>query len=149
MFDPLGLVATYTVRARLLLKNIWRLGGQQWDDPLPNDLFRRFTKWHSGLPILEQLTINCCYFDFPVDEVELHVFGDSSLNVFCSVAFLHAQKNAYSKSQLAFLFGKTRIAPMKVLSIPKLEIQAALLATRLKVDIEKALTLSFFFKKFM
>ena len=36
MFDPIGLVAPYTVRARLLLKDIWRLNGQQWDDPLPN-----------------------------------------------------------------------------------------------------------------
>ena len=36
MFDPIGPVAPYTVRARLLLKDIWRLNGQQWDDLLPN-----------------------------------------------------------------------------------------------------------------
>ena len=49
VFDPIGLVAPYTVRARLLLKDIWRLSRQQWDDPLPNELCRRFTDWHSGL----------------------------------------------------------------------------------------------------
>ena len=84
-------------------------------------------------------------FDFSVDEVELHMFGDSSLDVFCSVAFLRAQNNACSKCQLAFVFRKARVAPMKMLSIPKLELQAALLASRLKdniEDIEKALTLS-------
>ena len=70
------------------------------------------------------------------------MFGDSSLDVFCSVAFLRAQKNADSKCQLAFVFGKARVAPMKMLSIPKSELQAALLASRLKDDIEKALTLS-------
>ena len=70
------------------------------------------------------------------------MFGDSSLDVFCCVAFLRAQKNTYSKCQLAFVFGKARVAPMKMLSIPKLELQAALLASRLKDDIEKALTLS-------
>ena len=70
------------------------------------------------------------------------MFGDSSLDVFCSVAFLRAQKNADSKCQLAFAFGKARVAPMKMLSFPKLELQAALLASRLKDDIEKALTLS-------
>ena len=43
VFDPIGLVAPYTVRARLLLKDIWRFSGQQWDDPLPNELCRRFT----------------------------------------------------------------------------------------------------------
>ena len=142
VFDPIGLVAPYTVRASLLLKDIWRLSGQQWDDPLPIELCRRFTEWHSGLPVLGQLKIPRCYFDFSVDEVELHMFGDSSLDVFCSVAFLRAQKNACSKCQLAFVFGKARVAPMKMLSIPKLELQAALLASRLKDDIEKALTLS-------
>ena len=142
VFDPIGLVAPYTVRARLLLKNIWRLSGQQWDDPLPNELCRRFTEWQSGLPVLGQFKIPRCYFDFPVDEVELNMFGDSSLDVFCSVVFLRAQKNADFKCQLAFVFGKARVAPMKMLSIPKSELQAALLASRLKDDIEKALTLS-------
>ena len=70
------------------------------------------------------------------------MFGDSSLDVFCSVAFLRAQKNAYFKCQQAFVFGKASVAPMKMLSIPKLELQAALLAIRLKDDIEKALALS-------
>ena len=69
------------------------------------------------LPILGELKIP--RFDFPVDEVELHKFGDSSLDVFCSVAFLRAQKNAYSRCQLAFVFGKARVAPLKMLSIPK------------------------------
>ena len=141
VFDPIGLVAPYTVRARLLLKDIWRLSSQQWDDPLPIELCRRFTEWHSGLPVLGQLKIPRCYFDFSVDEVELHMFGDSSLDVFCFVAFLRAQKNTRSKCQLAFVSGKARVAPMKMLSIPKFVLQAALLASRLKDDIEKALTL--------
>ena len=71
VFDPIGLVAPYTIRARLLLKDIWRFSGQQWDDPLPNELCRRFTEWHSGLPVLGQLKIPRCYFGFSVDEVEL------------------------------------------------------------------------------
>ena len=142
MFDSIGLVAPYTVRARLLLKDIWRLSGQQWDDPLPNELCRRFTEWYSGLPVLGQLKIPRCYFDFSVDEVELHMLGDSSLDVFCSLEFLQAQKNADSKCQLAFVFGKARVAPMRMLSIPNLELQATLLASRLKDAIEKALTLS-------
>ena len=68
-----------------------------------------------------------CYFDFAVDEVELHMFGDSSLDVFWSVVIHRAQKNAFSKSQFAFVSGKARVATMNVLSIPKLEIQAAFL----------------------
>ena len=94
------------------------------------------------MSVIGQLKVPRCYFDFPVDEFGLHTFGDSSLDVFCAVAFFPAQKNAYFKCQLAFFFGKARVAPMKMLSIPKLDLQAALLASRLKDDIEKALTLS-------
>ena len=64
VFDPIGLVAPYTVRARLLLKEIRRLSGQQWHDSLPNELYRRFTEWHSGLPVLGQLTIPVAILTF-------------------------------------------------------------------------------------
>ena len=70
------------------------------------------------------------------------MLGDSSQEVFSAVAFLRAQVNTSSGSQteLVFVLGKTRVAPMKVMIIPKLELQAALLATRLKQDICRALT---------
>ena len=69
------------------------------------------------------------------------MFGDSPEKVFCAVAFLRARVKTSLETQVAFLFGKARVAPMKALSIPKLELQAALLATRLKEDVLKALTI--------
>ena len=70
----------------------------------------------------------------------LHVFGDSSLDVFCAVGFLRARLSSSHKTQISFIVGKARVAPMKALSIQKLDLQAALLATRLKDDILTALT---------
>ena len=69
------------------------------------------------------------------------MFGDSSDEVFFAVAFLGARVKTSLETQVAVVFGKARVAPMKALSIPKLELQAALLATRLKEDILKALTI--------
>ena len=43
VFDSIGLVAAYSVRAHFLQKDIWRLSGRQWDDPLPNELRRKLT----------------------------------------------------------------------------------------------------------
>ena len=61
------------------------------------------------------------------------MFGDSSQDVFCAVAFLRARLASSHQTELAFVFGKAHVAPMKALSIPKLEIQeAAFLATRFK-----------------
>ena len=70
------------------------------------------------------------------------MFGDSSQDVFCAVGFLRARLSSWHKTQISFIFGKARVAPMKALSIPKLELPAALFATRLEDDILTALTVS-------
>ena len=67
------------------------------------------------------------------------MFGDSSQEVFCAVGFLRARIIDTHETKLAFILDKARVAPMKAISIPKLELQASLLATRLKIDIMKAL----------
>ena len=82
VFDPIGFAAPYTVRARLLLKDIWRISGQQWDDPLSGELHKKFIERHTGLPVLGRLTLSRCFFDTSVDQTELHIFGDSSQVVF-------------------------------------------------------------------
>ena len=70
------------------------------------------------------------------------MIGDSSQEVFSAVAFLRARVTTSSgpQTELAFVLGKARIAPMKVMTAPKLELQAALRAGRLKPDICRALT---------
>ena len=72
------------------------------------------------------------------------MLGDSSQGVFSAVAFLRAQVNTSSGSQteLTFVLGKTRVAPIKVMKDPKLELQAELMAARLKQDICRALTVN-------
>ena len=111
---------------------------------MPKDIRDKIVEWYSGLPLLGQLTIPCCYLTEPVDQIELHKLGDSSQDVFCAVGFLREHKIfgflSSHKIQISFIFGKARVAPMKALSIPKLELQGALLPTRLKDDILTALT---------
>ena len=124
-----------------MLKEIWRIHGQQRDDELAVDIKTKFLAWHSDLPSLGKMSINCSYFSAPVDWVELHMFGDSSEENFYAVAFLRARKKTSLETQVAFVFGKARVALTKALSIPKLELQNALLATRLKDDILKAPTI--------
>ena len=71
------------------------------------------------------------------------MFGDSSQEVFRAVAFLRGKKTIYNctSTELASVFGKASVAPMKALTIPKLELQASLLAARLRKDIQNALTI--------
>ena len=63
------------------------------------------------------------------------MFGDSSQDIFSAVAFLRARvktPTGKEKTELEFVLGKARLAPMKVMTVPKLELQAALLVARRK-----------------
>ena len=142
VFDPNGLVAPFTVGARLLLKDIWRASGQHWDEELPKGTAERFLEWSVELPKLAAITTPRSYFSGNFEELELQMFGDSSQEVFSAVAFLRDRVTTSSgpQTELAFVLGKARVAPMKVMTVPKLELQAALLAARLKQDICRALT---------
>ena len=142
VFYPIGLVAPFTFGARLLLKDIWRVSGQHWDEELPKDTVERFLEWSVELPKLAAITKPRSYFSGNFEHLELHMFGDSSQEIFSAVAFLRARVTTSSgpQKELAFVLGKARVAPMKFITVPNLELQAALLAARLKQDICRALT---------
>ena len=106
VFDPLGLVSPYTVCARLLLKEIWSPLGQKWNEPLSGELQEKFKEWHTGLPTLGRLTISRRFFDTPVDQTELNMFGDSSQDVFCTVVFLRGFLLSQMKSRLLLFSDK-------------------------------------------
>ena len=59
---------------------------------------------------------------------------DNSQNVFSAVAFLRGKlvTKGTEPTEVAFVFGKPRVAPMKRLTIPKLKLEDALLASRLR-----------------
>ena len=142
VFDPIGLVAPFTVGVRLLLQDIWRVSGQHRDEELPKDTVERFLEWSVELPKLAEITIPRNYFSGNFEHLELHMFGDSSQEVFSPDAFLRARVTNSSgpKTELAFFLRKNRVAPMKVMKKTKLELQASLQVARLKQDICPAVT---------
>ena len=73
------------------------------------------------------------------------MFGESSQAIFSEVAFLRAlvkTPTGEEKTELAFVLGKARVTPMKVMTVPKLELQAALLAARPNRENTQALTVT-------
>ena len=96
VYDPIGLVAPFTVGVRLIFKDIWRVNGQSWDDELPKDTIDRFLAGCVELPQLAEITIPRSYFSGPFQHLELHMFGDSSQDAFSAVAFLRAQVTCIS-----------------------------------------------------
>ena len=73
------------------------------------------------LPRLAEITIPRGYFSGPFQHLELHMFVDSSQDVFSAVGFLRAQVTYTSKeikTELVFVLGTARVAPMKVMTVP-------------------------------
>ena len=136
MFDPLGLFAPFSVHMRRLLKSIWTRNGQHWDNSVEPNEEEEFLKWKAQLPEVAETSIDRRYFSTSKDKWELHVFADASENTMCAVAYLRSKPKEYS-ADLAFVIGKCRVAPMRHFSIPRMELQAAVNAVRLKEQIVK------------
>ena len=113
VFDPIGLVAPFTVRARLLLKDVWRVSGQQCYDQLSTDTAQQITERINELPRLSEMTIPRSYFTVDVDQIELHLLGDSSQVVFSTVAFLRGRPCVATNGNpfLSFVIGKALQLP--------------------------------------
>ena len=88
---------------------------------------------------LSELRIPRSYFQQKVKRLELHMVGDRSQHVFSAVAFLRGNfiSGDASSTEIAFVFGKARVAPMKALTVPRLE----LLPGRLRNEMQRTLTL--------
>ena len=136
VFDPIGLFVPFSVHMRRLLKGIWTKNGQHWDNEVEPSEEEEFLRWKEQLPIVAETSIDRRYFSREKDKAELHVFADASEDTMCAVAYLRSQPKEYSVD-LAFVIGKCRVESMRRLSIPRLELQAAVMAVRLKEQIVK------------
>ncbi|XP_041630550.2 uncharacterized protein, partial [Drosophila kikkawai] len=129
-FDPLGFLCCLMITAKLLLREIWRQK-IQWDEPLPEEIGRAFAAWRRQMDAVGQFRCPRHYFGHgAVRTIELHVFVDASQSAFAAVAYWRVMYED-GKVLASFVCAKTKCAPMRTMSIPRLELQAAVLGTRL------------------
>ncbi|XP_044779757.1 uncharacterized protein LOC123327412 [Drosophila simulans] len=129
-FDPLGFLCCLMVTAKLLLREIWRQK-IQWDEPLPEELSKAFAIWRKEMDAEGQFRCPRHYFGRgAVRAVELHVFVDASQAAFAAVAYWRVTYED-DDVQVGIVSAKTKCAPMRTMMIPWLELQAAVLGTRL------------------
>ena len=128
VFDPLGIVSPFTIRMRLLLKSISKENGQSWDKELNEENRHAFEKWASEMIQVNQMVLKRTYFESGVNKVDLHIFPDASLEAMCKVAYLRKQENG----EVAFVIGKSRVAPIRNMTVANMEMQAAVFGVRLR-----------------
>ncbi|XP_026053029.1 uncharacterized protein LOC113039346 [Carassius auratus] len=145
-YDPLGFILPYTTRAKILVQKLWAKP-REWDDPLfPDELLQSWLQWEAELKSLSSITFPRCYVTPEMDNDsvrrEIHVFCDASERAYGAVSYLRTE-NSQGKVQLAFLIARSRVAPKKQLSVPRLELCAALCGAQLAEMLRKELTLEY------
>ncbi|XP_074661993.1 uncharacterized protein LOC141914638 [Tubulanus polymorphus] len=126
LYDPLGFLAPVQVRAKMYIQELWKLN-LGWDDPVQDESMRE--KWFSirnDLSRASEIVLSRKYLSQPqTQNYEIHVFADSSKAAFGAVVYLRNQHDT------SFVMSKTRVAPVKELTIPRLELLAALTGSKL------------------
>ncbi|XP_063622782.1 uncharacterized protein LOC134794883 [Cydia splendana] len=160
IFDIFGFLSPFTTQGKVMLQDTWRLH-IDWDDIIPDELYKKWCSWLELLKVIGEIRLprwyqSCaarckmgdeltttlpgssfhavteqCYSD-----LELHLFSDASLKAMSAVAYWRWK----SKDQIcvAFVASKSRVSSVKPQTVPRLELQAALLAARLADSIAKA-----------
>ncbi|XP_034536205.1 uncharacterized protein LOC117810467 [Notolabrus celidotus] len=143
-YDPLGVIIPYTTRAKILVQRLWAKK-RGWDDPnLPSDIVEAWSNWERELPELANITLPRAYSPPKVatetTEYTLHVFCDASEQAYGSVAYLTTKVD--DAVNVSFVMARSRVAPKRQQSMPRLELCAALTGAQLSSLIHQELTLS-------
>ncbi|XP_053686561.1 uncharacterized protein LOC128736105 [Sabethes cyaneus] len=140
VYDPLGLLANVLMYLKVLLQEIWRMK-IGWDEPISDELFAKWKAWINVLNMVESVAVPRCYrtttsSSLKTNEVQLHIFVDASEDGYAAVAYFRYEEGGVI--ECAFVTAKTRVAPLKYVSVPRLELQAAVIGTRLASYIEES-----------
>ena len=131
IFDPTGFVAPVVLVAKKILQDLCR-SGASWDDPISDELSSRWSRWRSEIPALERLEVKRCFKppDFnKLAKVELHHFSDACETGLGQCSYLKFV-NEDGRVHCAFVMGKARVAPLKHVTVPRMELTAAVISAK-------------------
>ncbi len=131
LYDPLGFLAPFVLVGKLTLQQMCK-NNVGWDDPVPEDLSDQWLKWKTDLEKLDMVRIDRCYKPKDFGEVvltEVHHFSDASSQGYGCCSYLRLV-NVNGDVHCSLIIGKSRVAPKKTLTIPRMELCAALLSVK-------------------
>jgi transposase InsO family protein len=139
VFDVLGWFAPTTVTMKILLQRVWELG-IDWDDAVPDNIREVWLKWRLELPSLSAKGIPRCYSPKGCNIVstQLHGFCDASEDAYGGVVYLRLT-DSKGGVHTSLVMSKTKVSPIKRLTIPRLELCGAEVLARLLHSVKETL----------
>ena len=138
VYDPLGCLAPFTLIGKQILQTLCR-ENRSWDEPLSDSVRPRWERWIIELRQVGSIGIERCllpkYFGTVILR-ELHHFSDASLTGYGQCSYLRLV-NDREQVHYALVMGKGRVAPLKVTTVPRLELAAAVVSTKISVILRR------------
>lgn len=130
LFDPLGLLGPIIVVAKIILQNLWR-SGLSWDESVPQNVHTRWLQFKLQLSNIDQLQIpRRVKYRAEAQFVQMHGYCDASERAYGACVYVRTQTGPDSYVS-HLLCSRSRVAPVKAISLPRLELAAALLLSQL------------------
>lgn len=138
LYDPLGWVAPCVIVAKIIIQKLW-ISGIDWDSEVTGKVLEEWDTYREGLSALMQINIPR-WLGTNIDDsvVELHGFCDASKVAYAAAVYLR-RIDVAGNVHVSLVTAKTKVAPIKQVSIPRLELCGAVLVTRLLVEVSEIL----------
>ena len=132
IFDPLGIICPMTLPAKMILQRLCEkaIG---WDEALPPEERSAWQLWVNAVQKIRNIEIPRCFRgkDYELDcRLQLHIFCDASHVGYGAAAYIRVQSRT-QPTYCILLFAKARVAPLKKITIPRLELTAAVLGIKI------------------
>ncbi|XP_076660747.1 uncharacterized protein LOC143364135 [Halictus rubicundus] len=137
LFDPLGWLSPFIVRGKIFLQQLWQ-ERLDWDEQLPPaaaDTWKRLT---ADAADLNQIRLpRWLGTETPATTQQLHVFVDASEKAYAAAAYIRT--SGPPGTRVTLIAAKTKTAPLQSVSLPRLELCAAVLGARLLAHLRREL----------
>ncbi|XP_076660409.1 uncharacterized protein LOC143363756, partial [Halictus rubicundus] len=129
-YDPLGWAAPVVIVAKILMQRLW-LQKCDWDETIPTEFRETWTTYCTQLPLLRSIVLpRWTGHGLNVLKTELHGFADASQNAYAAVVYSRVTTNN-GEILVSLLAAKSKVAPLKSFTIPRLELCGVVLLSRL------------------
>ncbi|XP_060863425.1 uncharacterized protein LOC132939996 [Metopolophium dirhodum] len=129
VYDPLGLLSSVFIKGKIFIQQVWSLK-VGWDDILSEEIRSKWLKFYSSLVALNGLIIPRLALLPESKSYELHGFCDASQHAYGACIYIRSSKQI-GNAEVKLFTARSRVAPIKTTTIPRLELCGALLLSEL------------------